>query len=135
MHCCSPPVKVHFNQIIMLHPPRCRQPHWLVVDGLQGGSGESFDWDELRLQAAGFAAHSSHGWLLAGGLTPDSVAGEHIAHVVITIRKNRYALPGSLNRADANPAREPAALPLQRRLAPQHPPGWTSAAGFAAPTA
>ena len=58
---------------------RCRQPHWLVVDSLQGGSGESFDWGELRLQAAGFAAHSSHGWLLAGGLTPDSVAGEQAA--------------------------------------------------------
>ncbi len=53
----------------------CRQPQWLIVDGLQGGSGEAFDWHQLRTQAAGLAPHSSHGWLLAGGLTPESVAG------------------------------------------------------------
>lgn len=54
----------------------CRRPHWIVVDSLQGGSGEAFDWQQLRQQAGGFAPLASHGWLLAGGLTPDSVAGE-----------------------------------------------------------
>ncbi|PSC74964.1 phosphoribosylanthranilate isomerase [Micractinium conductrix] len=57
-----------------LPPAGCRQPHWLIVDGLQGGSGEAFDWQQLRRQAAGFAASSTHGWLLAGGLTPETVA-------------------------------------------------------------
>ncbi|KAL4452784.1 hypothetical protein ABPG75_008446 [Micractinium tetrahymenae] len=57
-----------------LPPAGSRQPQWLIVDGLQGGSGEAFDWRQLRTQAAGLAPHSSHGWLLAGGLTPDSVA-------------------------------------------------------------
>jgi phosphoribosylanthranilate isomerase len=74
---------LHFQPVAPLNTQAthalCRQPHWLVVDGLQGGSGESFDWGELRLQASGFAAYSSHGWLLAGGLTPDSVAGEQAA--------------------------------------------------------
>ncbi|PRW61333.1 N-(5 -phosphoribosyl)anthranilate isomerase chloroplastic-like [Chlorella sorokiniana] len=55
-------------------PPGCRQPHWIIVDSLQGGSGQAFDWAQLRQQAAGFAPLASHGWLLAGGLTPDSVA-------------------------------------------------------------
>lgn len=61
------------------HPPSpgpSRQPQWLIVDGLQGGSGEAFDWHQLRTQAAELTPHSSHGWLLAGGLTPDTVAGE-----------------------------------------------------------
>ncbi|KAL4420937.1 hypothetical protein ABPG77_001420 [Micractinium sp. CCAP 211/92] len=57
-----------------LPPAGSRQPQWLIVDGLQGGSGEAFDWHQLRTQAAGLAPHSSHGWLLAGGLTPESVA-------------------------------------------------------------
>ena len=52
-----------------------RQPHWVIVDSLQGGSGQAFDWRELRAQAGGFATLASHGWLLAGGLSPDSVAG------------------------------------------------------------
>lgn len=53
----------------------CRQPRWLIVDSLQGGSGEAFDWRQLRAAAPDLAQHSSHGWLLAGGLTPDTVAG------------------------------------------------------------
>lgn len=63
--------------IASTHPPHqhSRQPQWIIVDGLQGGSGEAFDWARLREQAAAFAPHSTHGWLLAGGLTPDSVAG------------------------------------------------------------
>lgn len=46
------------------------------MDSLQGGSGQAFDWRQLRQQAAGFALLATHGWLLAGGLTADSVAGE-----------------------------------------------------------
>ncbi len=46
------------------------------MDSLQGGSGQAFDWRQLRQQAAGFAPLATHGWLLAGGLTADSVAGE-----------------------------------------------------------
>lgn len=46
------------------------------MDGLQGGSGESFDWHRLRQQAGSFAPLSTHGWMLAGGLTPETVAGE-----------------------------------------------------------
>ena len=39
------------------------------VDGLQGGTGKSFDWSiATRLSQAG------HDFLLAGGLTPDNVA-------------------------------------------------------------
>lgn len=57
-----------------LPPAGSRQPQWLIVDGLQGGSGEAFDWHQLRTQAAELTPHSSHGWLLAGGLTPDTVA-------------------------------------------------------------
>ena len=63
--------------------PAYRQPHWLIVDGLQGGSGESFDWHQLHQQASGFGQLSSHGWLLAGGLTPDTVAGAHTAGMVV----------------------------------------------------
>ncbi|KAL4858962.1 N-(5'-phosphoribosyl)anthranilate isomerase 1 [Chlorella vulgaris] len=52
-----------------------RQPRWIIVDSLQGGSGEAFDWQQLRESAAAsLEPLSSHGWLLAGGLTPDCVA-------------------------------------------------------------
>ncbi|EFN55247.1 hypothetical protein CHLNCDRAFT_11532, partial [Chlorella variabilis] len=55
-------------------PPSPGTPRWLIVDSLQGGSGEAFDWRQLRAAAPDLAQHSSHGWLLAGGLTPDTVA-------------------------------------------------------------
>ena len=39
------------------------------VEGLQGGTGESFDWS-----IAASLAQAGHEFLLAGGLTPDNVA-------------------------------------------------------------
>lgn len=43
---------------------------WVVLDSLQGGSGEAFDWAAVR-PPAGVA---TRGWLLAGGLSPDNVS-------------------------------------------------------------
>jgi phosphoribosylanthranilate isomerase len=40
-----------------------------MVDGLQGGTGQAFDWD-----IAALLAQRGHSFLLAGGLTPDNVA-------------------------------------------------------------
>ena len=40
------------------------------VEGLHGGTGRSFDWDVARMLAA-----QGRRFLLAGGLTPDNVAG------------------------------------------------------------
>ncbi|KAL4539334.1 hypothetical protein Ndes2526B_g02420 [Nannochloris sp. 'desiccata'] len=41
---------------------------WVLVDSLQGGSGERFDWSSLNPPLG------RNGWLLAGGLTPENVA-------------------------------------------------------------
>ncbi len=46
-----------------------RRPEWLLVDGLQGGSGQTVDWARLAVPAAAAA----RGWLLAGGLAPGNV--------------------------------------------------------------
>jgi hypothetical protein len=55
----------------------CRRPTWLIVDSLMGGSGEAFDWKALRRGAVRqLEGLSTHGWLLAGGLTPETVAGK-----------------------------------------------------------
>ncbi|XP_024400671.1 N-(5'-phosphoribosyl)anthranilate isomerase 1, chloroplastic isoform X2 [Physcomitrium patens] len=43
---------------------------WVLVDSLQGGSGEQFDWRNFRAPSM----QSRRGWLLAGGLTPSNVA-------------------------------------------------------------
>ena len=40
-----------------------------LVDGLPGGTGQSFDWE-----IAGRLSRQGHSFLLAGGLTPDNVA-------------------------------------------------------------
>ena len=40
-----------------------------LVEGLQGGTGQSFDWD-----VAAEVSQQGHRFLLAGGLTPDNVA-------------------------------------------------------------
>jgi phosphoribosylanthranilate isomerase len=40
-----------------------------LVEGLPGGTGESFDWD-----IAALLSRQGHSFLLAGGLTPDNVA-------------------------------------------------------------
>jgi len=47
-----------------------RAVDWVLVDGMKGGSGETFSWTSLRvpLDAA------TQGWLLAGGLVPGNVA-------------------------------------------------------------
>jgi len=74
LHLPIPSPNSNGNACPCTHP--CRQPHWIIVDSLQGGSGQAFDWRQLRQQAAGFAPLATHGWLLAGGLTADSVAGE-----------------------------------------------------------
>ncbi len=46
-----------------------------LVEGLQGGTGQSFDW-----QVAAQLSRKGHDFLLAGGLTPDNVA-EAVAQV------------------------------------------------------
>ena len=47
----------------------CRITLDKLVEGLQGGTGQSFDW-EIAAQMA----QNGHEFLLAGGLTPDNVA-------------------------------------------------------------
>jgi phosphoribosylanthranilate isomerase len=51
--------------------PACRQLDWILLDSLKGGSGESFDWQQLQPPVE----LCSSGWLLAGGLGPHNVAG------------------------------------------------------------
>lgn len=41
---------------------------WVLLDSLQGGSGERFDWSSLNPPLG------RNGWLLAGGLNPENVA-------------------------------------------------------------
>lgn len=58
----------------MVHEDRttttlCRVPEWVLVDGLSGGSGQTFDWQGLQVPQG----WSSQGWLLAGGLRPENV--------------------------------------------------------------
>lgn len=48
----------------------CVQPDCLLIDSMKGGSGQSFDWQALEVPVA----EASHGWLLAGGLSPANVA-------------------------------------------------------------
>ena len=47
--------------------------HWVTLDrrveGLQGGTGEAFNWDIARRLSS-----QGHSFLLAGGLSPDNVA-------------------------------------------------------------
>ena len=49
-----------------LHP--AFEVDWVLLDSLQGGSGERFDWSSLH------PPRGRHGWLLAGGLTPENVS-------------------------------------------------------------
>lgn len=46
------------------------QVEYLIVDGLQGGSGERFEWGDLRVPVQ----EARSGWLLAGGLDSEVVA-------------------------------------------------------------
>ena len=43
---------------------------WLLIDGVNAGSGTAFDWTKLKAPRGA----SRKGWLLAGGLTPENVA-------------------------------------------------------------
>ena len=47
-----------------------RPVQWVLLDSLQGGSGQAFDWSNLQPPLEVCTA----GWLLAGGLTPENVA-------------------------------------------------------------
>ena len=47
----------------------CRVVDWLLVDGVNPGSGEAYDWTKVQVPAGA----SSKGWLLAGGLNPFNV--------------------------------------------------------------
>ncbi|MEW5312703.1 MAG: hypothetical protein WDW38_004317 [Sanguina aurantia] len=49
---------------------KSRKADWLLLDGMQGGSGQVFDWTNLTIPQG----ESLHGWLLAGGLLPSNVA-------------------------------------------------------------
>ena len=51
-----------------------RLPDWYLVDGIKGGSGETYDWSKLKPPQ--LLPHMQ-GWLLAGGLNADNV-GEAI---------------------------------------------------------
>ena len=51
----------------MLHS---RSVEWVLLDGMTGGSGEAYDWAQVKVPE-GLA---SQGWLLAGGLGPHNVA-------------------------------------------------------------
>eukprot|EP01018_Ginkgo_biloba_P008656 Gb_05890 [translate_table: standard] len=42
---------------------------WILIDSLQGGSGQRFDWDKFRVPIAA----SKYGWFLAGGIDPGNV--------------------------------------------------------------
>jgi phosphoribosylanthranilate isomerase len=52
-----------------LTPPPPVPPTWILVDGAVGGSGETYDWGGVAAPTG-----ATRGWLLAGGLTPDTVA-------------------------------------------------------------
>jgi phosphoribosylanthranilate isomerase len=43
---------------------------WILVDGETAGSGETYDWTNLKPPRGA----SRKGWLLAGGLDPENVA-------------------------------------------------------------
>ena len=58
-----------------------RKVDWVLIDGLQGGSGQAIDWSKLSspLDASeSTLASGAKGWLLAGGLKAENV-GEAVA--------------------------------------------------------
>jgi phosphoribosylanthranilate isomerase len=62
---------MHADKSGTLHTPLPLQPvQWVLLDSLKGGSGESFDWSNLRPPVE----TCTLGWVLAGGLTPDNVS-------------------------------------------------------------
>ncbi len=57
------------GQMVRYRQAGCRITLDRLVEGLQGGTGQSFDWD-----VAGRLSQKGCQFLLAGGLTPDNVA-------------------------------------------------------------
>lgn len=47
----------------------CALVDWILVDSAKGGSGKGFNWSQFKLPPI----RSKHGWLLAGGISPDNV--------------------------------------------------------------
>ncbi|CAM6019743.1 unnamed protein product [Sphagnum balticum] len=68
-------VHANKNGVIQTSFPEDKSSHhqrivdWLLVDSMQGGSGEKFEWSNFQAPAK----CSKEGWLLAGGLTPQNV--------------------------------------------------------------
>jgi phosphoribosylanthranilate isomerase len=68
-------VHANKNGVIQTPFPEDKSNHhqrivdWLLVDSMQGGSGEKFEWSNFQAPAK----CSKEGWLLAGGLTPQNV--------------------------------------------------------------
>lgn len=56
--------------LVCMTGTRILQPDFLLIDGMKGGSGEAIDWKALQVPVH----EATHGWLLAGGLSPDNVA-------------------------------------------------------------
>lgn len=48
----------------------CRKPDWYLIDGIKGGSGETYDWAKMHPPEI---HEDMQGWLLAGGLNPENV--------------------------------------------------------------
>ncbi len=67
------------------------------MDSLKGGSGESFDWQQLRppLELC------TSGWLLAGGLGPHNVAGTHML-VALTLTVSLWSSPAFSERPESH---------------------------------
>ncbi|MCO5595760.1 hypothetical protein L7F22_049808 [Adiantum nelumboides] len=62
-------VHVDKNGFLQTPLPESNSVDWILLDSLQGGSGHSFDWEQLK----NLSIKSRKGWLLAGGLNPENV--------------------------------------------------------------
>ncbi len=58
------------NEWISQSLGECRHVQWLLIDGQQGGGGQTVPWTKLTVPAE----LAERGWLLAGGLHPKNVA-------------------------------------------------------------
>lgn len=50
-------------------PESDRRPDWILIDSLNGGSGVSYDWANLKVPI-----QYEENWILAGGLNPQNVS-------------------------------------------------------------
>ncbi|MCO5593073.1 hypothetical protein L7F22_047079 [Adiantum nelumboides] len=57
------------NGFLQTPLPESNSVDWILLDSLQGGSGNSFDWEQLKT----LSIKSRKGWLLAGGLNSENV--------------------------------------------------------------